>query len=67
MACMCGDTYCWSCGPAQGNSKCNICGKWGSAECEAKGREEDRLDHLDQLYAEQETEWAATHINPSCT
>lgn len=28
MACMCGDTYCWSCGPAQGNSKCEACGVW---------------------------------------
>ena len=28
MACMCGDTHCWSCGPAQGNSKCELCGSW---------------------------------------
>lgn len=28
MPCMCGDTYCSSCGPAQGNSKCPNCGKW---------------------------------------
>ena len=28
MSCMCGDTYCWSCGPAQGNYKCSVCGKW---------------------------------------
>jgi hypothetical protein len=27
MACMCGDPYCGSCGPAQGNHKC-ICGLW---------------------------------------
>jgi hypothetical protein len=26
--CMCGDPYCWSCGPAQGNWKCEACGKW---------------------------------------
>jgi len=26
--CMCGDPYCHSCGPAQGNSKCWNCGKW---------------------------------------
>ena len=59
MACMCGDTYCWSCGPAQGNAKCSVCGKWEAdggcdnpTECEAKGKEEDRL------YAEQEAEWA---------
>ena len=28
MSCMCGDHYCWSCGPAQGNSKCPNCGNW---------------------------------------
>lgn len=28
MACMCGDIYCNSCGPAQGNYKCRQCGKW---------------------------------------
>lgn len=26
--CMCGDTYCHSCGPAQGNTHCPYCGKW---------------------------------------
>jgi len=26
--CMCGDTYCRSCGPAQGNDKCPHCGAW---------------------------------------
>jgi len=28
MPCMCGDTYCWSCGPAQGNYQCDNCGNW---------------------------------------
>ena len=26
--CMCGDTYCKSCGPAQGNNYCENCGMW---------------------------------------
>jgi hypothetical protein len=26
--CMCGDTYCPSCGPAQGNNRCPGCGAW---------------------------------------
>ena len=26
--CLCGDVYCYSCGPAQGNHKCRYCGKW---------------------------------------
>ncbi len=28
--CMCGDICCGSCGPAQGNFKCEMCGKWSS-------------------------------------
>lgn len=28
MPCMCGDLYCYSCGPAQGNFKCESCGVW---------------------------------------
>lgn len=28
MACMCGDTCCRSCGPAQGNNRCEACGAW---------------------------------------
>jgi len=27
--CYCGDLYCSSCGPAQGNSQCYMCGAWG--------------------------------------
>ena len=26
--CICGDMQCWSCGQAQGNNKCFICGRW---------------------------------------
>lgn len=28
MPCMCGDIYCHSCGPAQGNHRCPNCGLW---------------------------------------
>lgn len=28
MTCMCGDLYCKSCGPAQGNHECSACGRW---------------------------------------
>lgn len=34
MACMCGDTHCSSCGPAQGNSRCPICRAWADDGCE---------------------------------
>lgn len=30
MPCMCGDTYCPSCGPAQGNNQCPVCGTWSA-------------------------------------
>jgi hypothetical protein len=32
--CMCGDYCCPSCGPAQGNWKCELCGEWASEGCE---------------------------------
>jgi len=34
MPCMCGDTHCPSCGPAQGNTRCVICGAWADDGCE---------------------------------
>ncbi len=33
MPCMCGDICCPSCGPAQGNSRCGLCGEWASESC----------------------------------
>lgn len=34
MSCMCGDLYCPSCGPAQGNAYCPHCGSWsGDGGC----------------------------------
>jgi len=43
--CMCGDPYCSSCGPAQGNYKCWYCGSWSEdggcknpAKCEEEGK-----------------------------
>lgn len=32
--CMCGDTQCWSCGPAQGNYRCPVCNEWADNGCE---------------------------------
>lgn len=31
--CLCGDLCCHSCGPAQGNWRCPICGEWASEGC----------------------------------
>jgi hypothetical protein len=32
--CMCGDTHCSSCGPAQGNWRCPLCRNWADDGCE---------------------------------
>ena len=32
--CLCGDPYCWSCGPAQGFVKCESCGCMIGFDCE---------------------------------
>ena len=34
MSCMCGDTHCFSCGPAQGNWRCPICRLWADDSCD---------------------------------
>lgn len=54
MSCMCGDLYCGSCGPAQGNWKCMECGAWamdgGCADptaCEKAA--EERARYLDSI------------------
>lgn len=33
MPCMCGDIQCSSCGPAQGNYRCPVCGIWADEGC----------------------------------
>lgn len=32
--CLCGDTQCPSCGPAQGNWRCPICRAWADDGCD---------------------------------
>jgi hypothetical protein len=43
MACMCGDYCCPSCGPAQGNWKCPVCGEWASEGCKHIGVRSGKL------------------------
>ena len=47
--CMCGDTQCPSCGPAQGNFRCPICRVWADDGCEHIGED-------DQIVPEHKTE-----------
>lgn len=63
MPCMCGDPYCSSCGPAQGNFRCPVCLAWGAdggcenpEKCEAEMKEiariEAQLDAAQDWYEE---------------
>lgn len=54
--CLCGDLYCSSCGPAQGNGKCYVCGAWqmdgGCADpevCDAEGKLIDAAEYHEYL------------------
>jgi hypothetical protein len=47
MSCMCGDSCCRWCGPAQGNWQCPICDSWASEGCK----------HLDPETGEIKTEY----------
>jgi len=49
--CMCGDTYCPSCGPAQGNYKC-VCGEW--------------TDDHDANHVEENVDGTFTITDPRC-
>jgi len=51
--CMCGDFCCPSCGPAQGNVRCPICGEWESEggcenpeKCQAESERRDKAEAL---------------------
>ncbi len=46
MACMCGDTQCPSCGPAQGNSRCIVCGAWADDGCTDPAVCASRIDEV---------------------
>ena len=55
--CLCGDLRCPSCGPAQGNSKCQACGRWADdgpcEDPEACGSLSQQIDEaVAQEYAE---------------
>jgi len=61
--CMCGDLCCSSCGPAQGNWKCPICGEWATEGCD---HIDDETGNLKAVYIPQaeaivqaEAEWEA--------
>lgn len=54
--CMCGDTQCPSCGPAQGNWKCPICRSWADDCCEHMN---DDCTDLKEEFKEQAEQIAA--------
>lgn len=58
--CLCGDTHCPSCGPAQGNWRCPICRAWADDCCEhmaddGSGIRPEFQAHADEI-ARQEAE-----------
>lgn len=50
---MCGDTHCWSCGPAQGNWKCPICSSWADDCCEHISEETGEIKEEFKAQAEE--------------
>lgn len=51
--CMCGDTHCRSCGPAQGNNKCYACGIWDDdGGCQTPVECAEKLAKFDKEQAE---------------
>ncbi len=49
MPCMCGDTYCGSCGPAQGNYRCPACGTWSfDSECKDPKACEEKIKEMEK-------------------
>jgi hypothetical protein len=61
MTCMCGDLYCGSCGPAQGNNRCSNCGRWddeGGCERpdECSKRIRAAIAQEEEMYADEERE-----------
>ncbi len=59
MPCMCGDTHCRSCGPAQGNNRCEACGKWDDdGGCEDPEACKKRLKEIQDFEIDNENRWA---------
>jgi hypothetical protein len=62
--CMCGDLFCSSCGPAQGNYKCVQCGAWSmDGGCENP----ERCAELDRQMAAAEAAFNDTEMKPEET
>ena len=54
--CMCGDTQCPSCGPAQGNSRCPACRTWADDGCECS---DEMIEAAGKAQAEADDAFAA--------
>lgn len=65
MPCMCGDTQCPSCGPAQGNSRCPICKAWADDGCEHRDEDGNVLPaFLEQAKAAQQADELPADLLP---
>ena len=70
MPCMCGDLYCPSCGPAQGNAHCPHCGAWTAdggcqdpAKCSQAEREFCEAEYRNYLI---EKAWERECVKRKC-
>lgn len=59
--CLCGDIFCASCGPAQGNGRCEVCGAWtfegGCADPEDCGRKSAEIEAAMAREFEDSRQW----------
>lgn len=56
--CLCGDLYCGSCGPAQGNHRCGNCGEWEEEHGEPESEHDDaKCSEAMRLQAEADYQW----------
>lgn len=59
--CMCGDTRCFYCGPAQGNHQCEVCGEWTEdGGCVDAGMCDKIIADRNAAYAE-DIQWEREH------
>jgi hypothetical protein len=58
---MCGDTHCRSCGPRQGNNRCEACGAWDDdGGCKDPEACKVKLKKMEEEYARLSQEFEET-------
>jgi len=62
--CMCGDTHCHSCGPAQGNFQCGFCNEWADDGCAKATACEAAMKVMSKLHTKKyyDEEWGRVYF-----